>query len=481
MGVRTTIERKVKGMFLNVDQHDQGKVAIKDDSGYSLRYADVCRTIEAFGKLNLPRCVIFCLCENCAGSLVGYLAFENNKQVPLLLGAGMDGELRKNLEAMYAPAYYWVPEAKKREIGGEEIYQAYGYVLLKTDYEPYPVNPKLSMLLTTSGSTGSPKLVRHKYGNLEANAENVAKVFSWTVDEVGICDLPMNYTMGLNVINSHLVVGASVLMVKANLMDPDFWAFVKAEGGTSFCGVPFSYEVMRRIGFDKMDLPKLHTLAEGGGKLTDKMFKWIAVYAKDSGKRFCATFGTSETSARMAFLDPDLALEKVGSMGKAIPNGELFLIDEVKSEDGTATGELGYRGPNVTMGYAACKEDLLKDDEFQGEYHTGDIARRDEDGFYYIIGRKGRFLKLFGLRVSLDETERILKSQYPTADFACTGDDKKMNIFATEQGLREEIVPFISRKTNLHNSAFRVFVIDEIPRNDYGKVKFSELEKIAGV
>ena len=469
-------------MFLNVDKNDKNKMAIRDDSGYSLTYADVCRTIEEFDALNLPRSIIFCLCQNCAGSLIGYMAFENNEQVPLLLSAGMDEGLRRNLESIYTPSYYWVSEEKKEEIGGVEVYRAYGYVLLKTEYEPFPLNAKLSMLLTTSGSTGSPKLVRHKYGNLEANAQNVAKAFSWRPnEEVGICDLPMNYTMGLNVINSHLVVGASVLMVKANLMDPDFWEFIKVNGGTSFCGVPFSYEVMRRVGFDKMDLPNLYTLAEGGGKLTDKMFKWIATYAKENGKRFCATFGTSETSARMAFLDPNLALEKIGSMGKAIPNGELFLLDEAAGEDETVTGELGYRGPNVTMGYALNREDLQKDDEFCGEYHTGDIAKRDADGFYFIIGRKGRFLKLFGLRISLDETERILKTQYPNADFCCTGDDKRMNIFLTDAGLKDEIIPFISGKTNLHNSAFRVFVIDEIPRNDYGKVKFAELQKIAEV
>lgn len=466
-------------MFLNVDKHSQDKTAIKDDSGYSLTYMDICRTINEFNALSLPRCIIFCLCENCAGSLIGYMAFENNYQVPLLLSAGLDKELRSNLESAYAPSYYWAPECKAAEIGGCRVYSSYGYVLLKTSYEPYPLNEKLSLLLTTSGTTGSPKLVRHKYGNLEANAENVAKVFSWGVDEVGICDLPMNYTMGLNVINSHLVVGASVLLVKANLMDPDFWEFIKVNEGTSFCGVPFSYEVMRRIGFDKMDLPKLHTLAEGGGKLTDKMFRWIATYAKNSKKRFCATFGTSETSARMAFLDPDLAMEKVGSIGKVIPNGELFLLDEAINADGTVTGELGYRGPNVTMGYAFCKEDLIKDDKFCGEYHTGDIAKRDKDGFYYIIGRKGRFLKLFGLRVSLDETERILKTQYPNADFVCMGDDKKMNIFTTDQGLKNEIVPFISGKTGLHNSAFRVVVIDEIPRNDYGKVQFATLNENA--
>lgn len=465
-------------MFLNVDIHNQNKIAIKDDSGFSLTYGDVRKTIEEFGRLNLARCIIFCLCENCAGSLVGYLAFENNKQVPLLLSAKLDQDLLLNLETLYQPSYYWVPEWKENKVEGEKVFSSYGYVLIKTNYLPYPLNENLSMLLTTSGSTGSPKLVRHKYGNLEANAENVAIAFSWRPDkEVGICDLPMNYTMGLNVINSHLIVGASVLMVKANLMDPDFWKFVRVNSGTSFCGVPFSYEIMRRIGFDKMDLPDLYTLAEGGGKLTDKMFKWVAAYAKDNGKRFCATFGTSETSARMAFLDPGFALDKIGSIGKAIPNGELFLLDEVANDDGSVTGELGYRGPNVTMGYANNKDDLLKEDEFCGEYHTGDIAKRDADGFYYIIGRKGRFLKLFGLRISLDETERILKTQFPNSDIVCTGNDKIMNIFVTDKGIKESIIPYISKKTNLHNSAFKVFVIDKIPRNNYGKVVFADLEK----
>lgn len=463
-------------MFLNLEQFDRAKLAIKDDSGYSLTYGELCDTIARIGALELPRSIVFCMCENCAGSLLGYLAFETYHQVPLLLSAGLDQELRSNLESSYCPSYYWMPERMLDSVAGEQLFSACGYVLVRTAYAPYPLNEKLSMLLTTSGSTGSPKLVRHKYGNLEANAENVAKVFAWTPDEVGICDLPMNYTMGLNVINSHLVVGASVLMVKTNLMDPYFWEFIKENGGTSFCGVPFSYEIMRRVGFDKMDLPALRTLAEGGGKLTDKMFSWIASYCKNSGKRFCATFGTSETSARMAFLDPEKALEKIGSMGKAIPQGELFLVDEAVGEDGSVTGELGYRGPNVTMGYAVCKEDLLKDDEFCGEYHTGDIARRDPEGFYFIIGRMKRFLKLFGMRVSLDETERILKTQF-SSDFVCTGTDKRMNIFTTDASLKDQVVPFISAKTNLHHSAFRVILIDEIPRNEYGKVVFSALEK----
>ena len=467
-------------MFLNLDQKPEEAFAIRDDSGHTLTYGQLTEEIDAICALDLPRCVAFCLCESCAGALTGYLAFESCGVVPLLLNAALDAGLRDRLEQTYRPAYYWAPAAVAETLEGETVYRTLDYVLLKTVYEPYPLNPTLSLLLTTSGSTGSPKLVRHKYGNLEANAENVAKIFGWTPADVGICDLPMHYTMGLNVINTHLIVGACVLMVKANLMDPAFWSFIREYGGTSFCGVPFSYEIMRRIGFDKMDLPALKTLAEGGGKLTDKMFQWLANDCAAKGRRFCATFGTSETSARMAFLDPALAQVKTGSIGKAIPPGELFLTDETVHEDGTADGELCFRGPNVTMGYAECAADLQKGDEFCGEYHTGDLAKRDADGFYYIVGRKKRFLKLFGMRVSLDETERILRSEYGQ-DFVCVGDDRKMRVFTTDASLKDLIVPFLSEKTKLHNSAFTALVIDEIPRNEYGKVRFSVLEEAAGL
>ena len=467
-------------MFLQIDTREAARPAIRDDSGHSLTYGELTDVLVSFETLSLPRSVVFSLCENSAGSLAGYLALENAGLVPLLLSASLDGELRRRLEDTYLPSYYWAPASLASELGGETVCACLDYVLLKTAHAPYPLNDRLSLLLTTSGSTGSPKLVRHKYGNLEANAENVAKVFGWTENEVGICDLPMNYTMGLNVINSHLFAGASVLMVKANLMDPAFWSFVAAEGGTSFCGVPFSYEIMRRIGFDKMDLPALKTLAEGGGKLTDRMFRWIAEDSAKKGRRFCATFGTSETSARMSFLDPGLALQKIGSIGKAIPNGELFLSDEKMNDDGTADGELSYRGPNVTMGYAETAADLMKGDEFCGEYRTGDLAKRDAEGFYYIVGRKKRFLKLFGMRVSLDETERLLKTRFGE-DLVCIGDDKKMRIFTTNAALKDEIIPFLADKTKLHNSAFQVLVIDGIPRNEYGKVRFAELEKAAGL
>ena len=217
--------------------------------------------------------------------------------------------------------------------------------------------------------------------------------------------------MGLNVACSSLQAGACLAMTTHNAMEDAYWAFYREQNITNITGVPYSYEILKRMRFFKEEHPSLRIIAEGGGKLTDAMFTLIAEYARDHGKQFFATFGTSETTARLAYLDPSQALTRIGSIGKAIPNGELFLVDHdgAVMEQPVAEGELVYRGENVTLGYALNKEDLQKGDERQGVYYTGDLARRDADGFYYIVGRKTRFLKLYGHRVGLDESEQLLR------------------------------------------------------------------------
>lgn len=464
-------------MFLNIDKINKEYMAIVDDSSQSVTYGKLCEFTDEVEKLMLERSVVFCLCENSVGALAGIIAFESIHVVPLLLSSAIEEELLDNLDTLYLPSYYWIPKNSKKKPNGMIVFEKYNYQLIDTGNKPYAINDKLSLLMTTSGSTGSPKLVRYKYGNLEANAKNVARVFGWTDQERCIADLPIHYTMGLNVINSHLIVGATILLIKSNLMSMEFWDFIKEQRGTNFTGVPYSYEIMMKLRFTRMNLPDLYTLAEGGGRLTDDLFIKLADYAKANGKRFCPTFGTTETSARMAFCPPELVMEKIGSIGKAIPEGELFLLDDAGEEiEGTeAQGELGYRGPNVTMGYGVCCEDLMKGDEWNGEYHTGDIAKRDTDGFYYIMGRKKRFLKLFGLRVSLDQCERLLKA-YFDGDFACVGTDKKMIVYGTNQEGIASVPKYLSEKLNMSILAFEARYIEQMPKNDSGKTVYAHLK-----
>lgn len=464
-------------MLFDIDKKPSSSLAAIDDAGGQLTYGDVVSLREALSKTQPERELVFCLCENRVGALAGFLSLYDCKDVCLLLSAKIDKGLLDTLYETYKPSYFWMPESKAGEIQYEVVYQFKDYVLCKTGNKAPELHPELSMLMTTSGTTGSPKLVRHKYGNIESNAKNVAQVFGWTPEERGIIDLPMQYTMGLNVICSHLYAGATVLLIEVNLMSPKYWSFIKEQKGSNFTGVPFSYEILNRLRFGRMDLPYLTTMAEGGGKLSDTLFKTFADMMAEKGKRFFATFGTTETSARLAFLPPEQATTHIGSIGKAIPEGKLILVDENGNEIAEAgvDGELRYEGPNVTMGYGTCVEDLMKGDEFCGVYETGDIARKDEDGFYYIVGRKKRFLKLFGLRVSLDQSEKIIKDTLGI-ECACTGDDNQMLIYITQEGMKEEVKNLISEKTGLMAKSFEVREIESIPRFESGKINYKELK-----
>ena len=135
-----------------------------------------------------------------------------------------------------------------------------------------------------------------------------------------------------------------------------------------------------------------------------------------------------------------------------------------------------YKGPNVTMGYAVCKTDLLKDDEFNGVYHTGDLARRDEDDCYYVTGRLSRFLKLLSYRVSLDQSERLIQQEFDI-ECACSGTDQKMNIYITDGSKRTDVLAFISEKTGLFKNLFKIFVVPEILRNELGKIRYKEMDE----
>ena len=463
-------------MFLDLDKKEKSSIAAADSTGMQICYDELISFADEFYSAINKRTLIFILSENSIGSLAGYVASLSVKVVPLLLSSKTEREVLDKLINIYRPEYLWLPEKISGDFSFDFSFRKLDYVLLKTGLEAFQLNDNLSLLLTTSGSTGSPKLVRHSYSNVEENARNVAAFFELNQVDRAIAILPMHYTMGLSVITSHLFAGSTVLLVNGTLTDTSFWSFLKEHRATSFTGVPYSYEVLSKLRFTGMDLPDLKLLTQGGGKLSNKLFIEFAEYAHRTGRKFIATYGQTEGTARMAFLPADMALAKPGSIGKAIPNGNLSLINENGEEiiETEATGEMVYRGPNVTLGYALIGEDLVKGDENYGVLNTGDIAKRDADGYYYIIGRISRFLKLYGFRISLDETEQIIKSVFDM-DSICAGNDEKMKIFIKDKSKKEEIHKYVVEKTGLFHKAIEIEIIDEIPKNAAGKTIYSNL------
>ncbi len=456
------------------------QIAALDDAGNSITYSELEQISERFAAI-CKRELVFNFCKNSIGSLAGYAGMINGRVVPVMLAHELNSDLRNVLLETYTPAFIWAPVEMQEEFNNTtEVFSMYEYVLLKTNYESaYPLFDELALLLTTSGSTGSPKLVRQSYANIHANTESIVEYLALDENERPITTLPMNYTYGLSIINSHLYVGATILLTDKTLMQKEFWEFLKAEKATSFGGVPYTYEMLKKLRYFRMDLPSIKTMTQAGGKLIPELHKEFAEFALANNKNFVVMYGQTEATARMAYLPAKRALEKAGSMGVAIPDGKFSLIDVDGAiiEESDVMGELVYEGANVTLGYAQCQEDLSKGDERHGRLETGDLAKRDKDGFYYIVGRKKRFLKMFGKRVNLDEIDRLIKSQFQDIECATTGVDDKMYIFITEESLASAVRDYIAEKIILNKSAITVKVISEIPKNDAGKTLYIELER----
>lgn len=456
------------------------KIAAIDDKGEKLTYEDIDIFSSELKNIIGRRCLVFSLCTNSIGALAGYVAFQNNDIVPLLLANKLDDELLECLFELYGPEYIWAPKDDRfKEKEYSVVWEKYDYLLYKTNYKSFPMASELALLLTTSGSTGSPKLVRQSYKNIEANTKSIIEYLEIKEDERAITTLPMNYTYGLSIINTHLYTGATILLTEKSIFQKEFWDFFKENRATSLAGVPYTYEMLDKLRFFRMELPSLRCLTQAGGKLSPELHKKFAEYAQNEGKKFFVMYGQTEATARMAYLPYNKSIEKYGSMGIAIPGGEFQLIDIEGNEitEPYITGELVYKGENVTLGYAEKGEDLILGDERKGVLVTGDMAQRDDEGYFYIVGRKKRFLKIYGNRINLDETERLLKGQFENCDCACSGVDDKMYIFITNSLYVAEVKKYISDKTKLNANAFKIIVIEEIPKNDAGKILYSQLNQ----
>lgn len=458
-------------MFHNLLEYSNN-TAIITELGEEISYGQLQLDVDCLKHYLSSQKLAVCLCTNTLPSIVGYIALIQSHSPTILLDAGKDKNLLERYLQTYFPNYIWAP---KDRCLGKICYEYKGYALFEYSTSKIIIHSDLLLLLTTSGSTGSPKLVRLTDKNLMSNTDSIIKYLEIDCHERAITSLPMYYSFGMSVINSHLRAGASLILTNANIIQKEFWSLFKGQYATSLAGVPYTFEMLKRLRFFNMQLPYLKTMTQAGGKLNSDIAKEYMEYAQSTGKKFVVMYGQTEAAPRMSYLPCEKALEKPSSIGIAIPGGEFSLLDEDGKEilEPNTDGELVYKGANVCMGYAESLADLSLGDENHGILLTGDIARRDMDGFYYITGRKKRFVKVWGNRCNLDGIEQLLKGK--VSECACVGEDDSISVFVTEQGIETKIAQWLAEKTKLHVSAFHVWYIKEIPKNNSGKILYVEL------
>ena len=419
----------------------------------TLTYAELAgRVEETAARLGEGRRLVLLAGPTTVGTVVAYLAALSAGHVVLLAGGGQPEHLASCLDA-------YDPDVVVTDDGtGTAIAQ-------RRPGSAHDLHPDLALLLSTSGSTGSPKLVRLSHGNLQSNAESIAAALDIRPTDRAVTTLPLHYCYGLSVLNSHLQQGASLLLTDLSVVAPCFWEAFRAHGATTLAGVPHTFELLDRVGFADMDLPSLRSVTQAGGRMAPERVQRLTALGRERGWSLHVMYGQTEATARMACLPPELADQHPGSIGLPIPGGS-FALEPVEGLEGPDQGELVYRGPNVMMGYALGPADLARGPEVE-RLHTGDLARRTPEGLYEVIGRRSRFAKVVGLRLDLDRIERQLAVAGVPAHCADAGDAV---VVVSPDALDEPAVARdVAQRYGIPAGAVRVVGGTEPPRLPSGK------------
>ena len=413
-----------------------------------------------------PRSLVVLGGTSCLEFVVAYLSLLDAGHVVLL-----GGDRCLQLADAWRPAAVVVADGASTGTG-----TGTGSTVERLDAKPHELHPDLALLLSTSGSTGSPKFVRLSYKNVAANAGAIAEYLSLTHDDRAITSLPLHYCYGLSVLHSHFVVGASVVLTSASVVDPCFRHAVERYDVTNFAGVPHTFELLDRSRFDDLTLPRLRLLTVAGGRLAPHRVQSWAHRLDQRGAKLFVMYGQTEATARMAYLPPDLAATCPSAIGVPVPGGAIELRAHPAVDD-PDVGEIVYTGPNVMMGYAD-RPAQLADGHSLTELCTGDLARLRPEGVYEIVGRAARFIKLFGLRIDLDHVERelIRTGVAGASELAVVGDDTRL-VVATHADVASlgAVRSLVVELTNLPERCVHIVQCDELPLTASGKVDAATL------
>lgn len=455
-------------MFLGLDDGNTAPALLDDQSGEWLSHAALARLVrETAERLNAvaERPLVFQFAANGIPACITYLAAVESGGAVALFGAGLPPGRTDELIVQYRPAVVLghAPAGGYAPVDGLPL-----PAWRRLAGDAPALHPDLSVLLSTSGSTGSPKLVRLSRRAVEANAAAIVQALAITADQRSVLPLPIPYSYGLSVLNSHILAGASILMSNHGLVSPAFWQRIAEQSVTSMPGVPTSYDMLRRLKLEQLAPDSLTTLTQAGGKLAEPLIAQYHDLMARRGGRMFVMYGQTEATARMAVLDSALVMDKLGAAGHALPGGRFEIED----------GQVVYHGPNVMMGYAEGPDDLALGDVLGGRLETGDLGRLDADGVLWITGRAKRIAKVNGQRLNLDEVEALAAARFALT--AATEIDGLLHLMMeVTDAQAAEIHGALALALALPPGSLRLHCVARLPLSANGKLDREALKGMA--
>jgi acyl-CoA synthetase (AMP-forming)/AMP-acid ligase II len=412
-----------------------------------------------------PAGAVLCLTRNDAASVLRYLGVLAAQRPAILVDPGITAPDLAEMVQRYEPAaVLGVDAGPTVPAYGVTHTEALGPAWFRSAPAAVAPHDDLRLLLATSGSTGRPRLVRQSAESIRSSAVSIRAALDIDARDVAITSLPLFYTLGLSVLHSHLLAGATVVAEGRGVLDAGFWDSVDRYGVSTVTGVPHTYELLVRRPWSPDQNPSVRVLTVSGGRLRDAVVTNFHAAMEAHGGAFYVMYGQTEAGSRICVLPPEQLPQRLGSVGPPVPGMRLSVSD----------GEVVCHSATVMMGYADNVEDLGRGDDVNGRLRTGDRGRLDDDGYLWLSGRSGRIGKAYGVRVSLDAVEQVGSAIAPTA--AVAGDDRVLvwcEGIATER--LADVAALVSQRLRIHHTAVRVAALPALPRRPNGKVDYDAL------
>lgn len=468
-------------LFENLNKYKEN-IALIFPNNETLTYTDLDHEVHRFGKHLKENALLLIVTKTSFEPIIGYISSLNNKTTVMFADIKAGKKEIDDIISRYNPDFVFAPSDwfnDRNHLGNNDFFEYHGYKLLtRRINRKHRINSLISVLLPTSGSLGSNKYVRISQDNIENNANSIINYLRITEYDRAITTMPIGYSFMISILNSHLHAGASIVICPYSILEKEFWHRAQLHGITSLSGVPVFFQMLIRLGLEKMSIPSLRQITQAGGKLSDTLTEKMINFCRSQQIEFISMYGQTEASPRISYLDWEVAETKIGSIGKAIPGVKIWLEfpngDEIITPD--TEGEIVVSGKNICLGYAESEADLIRGDDNNGVIKTGDIGRRDSDGFYYITGRLKRIAKIDGFRINLDDIEQKMKAV--GLNIACIERENKIQVFF-ENALEPRVVmDMLQTNTGQKRTVFKCIQVSALPLTSNNKINYKKLTEI---